>query len=194
MNDLSTTAFPAFSPVLLISQAGVQAGATPAQPAFADPVSAGTAAGQPTAPVTPGAPVATGTAAVPGTVTTQPLPPAVRPAGGMDMIFWLLPVMLIVMIVFSVLTGRKEKKKKEELISAIKKHDKVQMLGGIIGTVAEVGDEDIVVRVEEGRIRFAKSAVAAVLTSAKASGALESKPDGKSDSRSDSKSSAKAAV
>lgn len=110
------------------------------------------------------------------------------------MIFWLLPVMLIVMIIFSVLTGRKEKKKKEELISAIKKHDKVQMLGGIIGSVAEVGDEDIVLRVEEGRIRFAKSAVAAVLSSAKASGSLESKPEGKSDTKSEAKTGSKTSV
>ena len=115
----------------------------------------------------------------------------------MDMIFWLLPVMLVVMILFSVLSGRKEKKKKQELVSAIKKHDKVQMLGGIIGTVAEVGDDDIVLRVEEGRIRFAKSAVAAVITSAKASGSVESKPESKSDAKHDkhdSKSGAKASV
>jgi preprotein translocase subunit YajC len=102
--------------------------------------------------------------------------------------------MLVVMIIFSVMSGRKEKKKKEELVSSIKKHDKVQMLGGIIGTVAEVGDEDIVIRVEEGRIRFAKSAVAAVINSAKASGSVESKPDSKSDSKQESKSGAKASV
>jgi len=186
MNDLSPAASIAF---LIPAQTAPQAGAAPAQPAFADPISVGSA--QPT-----------GNAAAPlaGTVTAQgTVPPAsgARPGGGMDMIFWLLPVMLVVMILFSVLSGRKEKKKKQELVSAIKKHDKVQMLGGIIGTVAEVGDDDIVLRVEEGRIRFAKSAVAAVITSAKASGSVESKPESKSDAKHDkhdSKSGAKASV
>ncbi len=192
MNDLSSPAFTLLLPALATAQASPQSsaqmGAAPAQPAFADPVSAGSAAAQ---PVTGAAGTAT---TAPGTITTQPLPAATRPAGGVDMIFWLLPVMLIVMIIFSVLTGRKEKKKKEELISAIKKHDKVQMLGGIIGSVAEVGDEDIVLRVEEGRIRFAKSAVAAVLSSAKASGSLESKPEGKSDTKSEAKTGSKTSV
>ncbi len=184
MNDLSPAASILFLiPAQAVPQTTPQAGAAPA---FADPISVGSA--QPTG---------NAAAPLPGSVTAQgtiPPPSGARPGGGMDMIFWLLPMMLVVMIIFSVMSGRKEKKKKEELVSSIKKHDKVQMLGGIIGTVAEVGDEDIVIRVEEGRIRFAKSAVAAVINSAKASGSVESKPDSKSDSKQESKSGAKASV
>jgi preprotein translocase subunit YajC len=181
-------------------QAGVQATGTTGQSGFADPVSGGASAQPSASPgATPGAAPVAGTAdaaTTSGVVTTQPpLPPPSKSqsaSGGLDMIFWIIPIMLVVMIVMSTLAGRKDKKKKEEMVSAIKKHDKVQMLGGIIGTVAEIGDDDIVLRVEEGRIRFAKSAIAAVIGSARTSGTVETKPDGKSDARSDAKSGAKA--
>jgi preprotein translocase subunit YajC len=50
-------------------------------------------------------------------------------------------------------------------MSSIKKQDKVQMIGGIIGTVVEMSDDEIVLKVEEGRIRFHKSSVQGVLQS-----------------------------
>jgi preprotein translocase subunit YajC len=83
------------------------------------------------------------------------------------MIIWLLPVMLIVMILMSSMAGRKEKKKRAELIGALKKHDRVQTLGGIVGTVAEVGETEVVLRVEEGRIRFNKTAIQAIVDPSK---------------------------
>ncbi len=122
----------------------------------------------------PGAPSSTGTPA------TGPGGPGGAPAaGGMGPIMWLLPVMLVVMILVSVMGNRKEKKKQAELLSSVKKGDKVQMLGGVIGTVAEMGDTEIVLRVEEGRIRFAKSALQGLVRPSVASGTLEAKPDAK---------------
>jgi preprotein translocase subunit YajC len=51
------------------------------------------------------------------------------------------------------------------MMASLKKQDKVQMIGGEIGTIAELTDDEVVLRVEEGRIRFARSAVQAVLAS-----------------------------
>jgi preprotein translocase subunit YajC len=48
-----------------------------------------------------------------------------------------------------VLGGRKEKKKRAALMASLKKHDKVQTVGGIIGTVVELTAEEVVLRVDE---------------------------------------------
>lgn len=103
-----------------------------------------------------------GSAAAPG--ANQPLPaPSGGGAGGLGSIIWLLPVMLLVMVLMSAMTGRKDKKKRAELMASLKKNARVQMVGGEIGTVVELSDTEVVLRVEEGRIRFARSAVQTVL-------------------------------
>jgi len=100
-------------------------------------------------------------------------------AKGPDMIFWLLPGMLLVMVLVSVLGGRKEKKKRAELMASLKKGDKVQTLGGIIGTIAELGEHDAVIRLEDGRMRIARTAIQGVVGSSPVAGsALEAKPEG----------------
>jgi preprotein translocase subunit YajC len=89
-------------------------------------------------------------------------------AGGGQMMFLLpLVALMVVMIGMSMWTGRKEKKKRAELMSQIKRGDKVQTFGGIIGTISELGDDDVVLRVEEGRIRFARSAIQGVVSSSR---------------------------
>lgn len=57
------------------------------------------------------------------------------------------------------------KKKREELNNSLGKGDTVQTIGGIIGEVVEMGDNDLVLKVVDGRIRFAKSAVQGILKS-----------------------------
>jgi preprotein translocase subunit YajC len=105
-----------------------------------------------------------------------------------------LPLIMLlafgVMFIPMILSGRKEQKKRAELMSSLRKGDKVQTSGGIIGTIAELGQDDVVLRVEEGRIRFAKSAVSGVIRSngAKTDAQIaEPKADAKSDSKSESK-------
>jgi preprotein translocase subunit YajC len=98
----------------------------------------------------------------------------------------LIPLALVaVMIITQVMSGKKDKKRRVQLLSTLKRHDRVQTIGGIIGTVVEVRDEDVLLKVDEGsntRIRFAKSAVQQVLRSADGGGssdgasALEAKP------------------
>jgi preprotein translocase subunit YajC len=95
------------------------------------------------------------------------------------LIFWLLPVMLLVMILLSASAGRKERRKREELLRSVKRNDKVQTAGGIIGIVAEMNDEEVVLRVEEGRIRVAKSSIAAVLREAKVGVSADGKAETK---------------
>lgn len=109
--------------------------------------------------------------AAPGAVTQQPgTPPAggppgpASPFGGNQFIFIML-AMLGLMVFMSFWTNRKEKKKREELMSSMRKGDRVQTLGGIIGTLQEVYDHEVVLRLEEGRVRVARSSVQTIIKS-----------------------------
>jgi len=95
--------------------------------------------------------------------------------GGPDLLLPLLALMIVGMLVFSIFGQRRERKKREQMISAVKKHDKVQTIGGVIGSIVEVTDSEVLLKVDESsntRIRFARSAVAQVLEE----GAVGSKP------------------
>jgi len=89
--------------------------------------------------------------------------------GGLGMMLPLLFGLMIFMIVTSMMSGRKEKKKRAALMSNLKRRDKVQTVGGVIGTIAEIKNDEIVLKVDHGsntRIRFARSAIQQVLHSA----------------------------
>lgn len=115
---------------------------------------------------------------VPGATSTgapgsgQPLPSAggsgTAGAGGLGSMIWLFPVLLLFMILMTTMTGRKDKKKRAELMASLTKQARVQMVGGEIGTIVELTDDEVVLRVEEGRIRYARSAVQTVLSPSKA--------------------------
>lgn len=141
----------------------------------------------PPGPFVPGAP-----ANPSQTGTQQPDPGLPAPGtpggggGGLGGFNMLLPL-LVVMVLFVLMTGmsgRKERKKRAELLAGIGKNDRIQTMGGIIGTVVELTDQEMVLRVDEAsntRIRFARSAVQQVLRSARDKGSgngtdLEVKP------------------
>ena len=97
--------------------------------------------------------------------------PGAPPATGGGGMFMLLALgaMFILMIFLSGRAQRAERKKKAELLASLSKHDRVQTIGGIIGTVCEIRDDEIVVKIDEAtnaKMRFAKSAIQQVLRSA----------------------------
>ncbi|MEX0744696.1 MAG: preprotein translocase subunit YajC [Phycisphaeraceae bacterium] len=87
--------------------------------------------------------------------------------GGFDpMFFFLMIGLLVVMMIFFSTSQRREKKKRAAMLESLKKGDRVQSVGGIIGSVVEIRDDEIVVKVDENtntRLRFARSAVQNVL-------------------------------
>lgn len=112
------------------------------------------APGAPTTMPATGAPSATG--APGGAAPADP---------GFNMLFFILPI-LVLMVVFSALAQRKEKKRREALLSAVKKHDRVLTSGGIIGSVVETTADTVVLKVDENsnvRMTFARSAVQQIL-------------------------------
>jgi preprotein translocase subunit YajC len=121
----------------------------------------------------PGGPAAPAGTAADG----SPLPSGQAPASPFGGFFFpLLLGLMVVMIATSMLGGRKEKRKRADMLSSLGKHDRVQTLGGIIGTIVEIRGDELVLRVDESsntRIRFARSAVQTVLKSGGLGGTID---------------------
>ena len=89
------------------------------------------------------------------------------PSGFGNQFILIMVVVLVAMILFSIFGQRKEKKRRAAMLSAISKHDKVQTIGGVVGSVVEVKNDQVVLKVDESsntRITFARSAVQQVLS------------------------------
>lgn len=135
-------------------------------------------------PRVPGAP-GTNTPATPGQPAGTTGAPVGGQGGGGPGGFGFLWIMMAVMVLFVLMTsmsGRKEKRKREAMLSALKRGDRVQTTGGIVGTIIELGDHEAVLRVDEAtntRIRFIRGAIQHVLRESKdrANGEVESKPE-----------------
>ncbi len=102
-------------------------------------------------------------------VTQQPsVPGGADPSQqpSMPPVFFIIFAALIVMIIFSMGGQRREKKKREKMLASLKKGDRIQTIGGILGTAVEVRDEHVVVKIDENtntRVKFSRSAIQAVV-------------------------------
>lgn len=106
----------------------------------------------------------------------QPLGPAgAQPSSGMGpntLLFMFIPLFLL-MILMSTFGARKEKKKRAEMLSALGRYDRVQTMGGLIGTIVEIKDDELVLKVDEStntKIHFSRAAVQSVLKKGPVSG------------------------
>ncbi|MHC5003835.1 MAG: preprotein translocase subunit YajC [Planctomycetota bacterium] len=76
--------------------------------------------------------------------------------------FIIVLVVLGGMILFSMLAQRRDRKKREAMLTTLKKHDKVQTIGGVIGSIVDVKKDVVVLKVDESsntRITFSRSAI-----------------------------------
>jgi len=75
----------------------------------------------------------------------------------------ILPIGAIVLLfIWMSRKPKKEEQRRKEMLSNLKKGDKITTIGGIVGTVMEVREEEVTVKVDESsntRMRFAKWAV-----------------------------------
>lgn len=93
------------------------------------------------------------------------------PADGRSIPFWANPIVLIIpflIIVYLIMVRpqRQEQRRREEMLRSIRKNDRVMTIGGIIGTVVSVKDDEIVLKVDEAnntKLTFARSAIRQVL-------------------------------
>ena len=93
------------------------------------------------------------------------------PTGGSQGAMGLFPIALMLgLVVFMLLSARSQKKRdqreKEDMYSRMTKNDRVLTIGGIIGTVIAVKDNEVVVKVDEStntKMTFLKTAVQRIL-------------------------------
>ena len=76
------------------------------------------------------------------------------------------PLILIVILFYFLIIAparRKERQQREMLNKNLKKNDRVLTNAGIIGTVANIKDEEVTLKLDEGRMRILKSTIARIL-------------------------------
>jgi preprotein translocase subunit YajC len=88
----------------------------------------------------------------------------------------MMPLLLgiVVLYVFMFRSKRKQQRKEEESRNQIKRGDRVQTIGGILGNVVQVEDTKILLKVDENsntKIWFSRNAIHRVITEEKAEAA-----------------------
>lgn len=98
----------------------------------------------------------------------QPLPTNTTKRQGADGSMMLIFAVMMVLFLFIMMGGqRKEKKKRAKLLATIKKGDKVQTAGGILGTIVELRESEVLLKVDENsntRIKFARSSIQSLVS------------------------------
>jgi preprotein translocase subunit YajC len=106
------------------------------------------------------------------TLLAQTSAPTSRPAAPpiMDFLssgFFPIILGLIVLYFFMFRSKNKQDKQRQDMLKNMKKGDRVQTIGGLIATVVEVRDTDVVLKIDENnntKARYARSAIHKVLT------------------------------
>lgn len=93
---------------------------------------------------------------IPLVLLSTATPSAGSPVGS----FVFLAVMLAVFYFLILRPQRNRVKAQQQLASSIEVGDRVQTIGGVQGRVQSMDDSSVVLEVEQGRIRFAKRAIA----------------------------------
>ncbi len=80
----------------------------------------------------------------------------------------MLPFLLLLagMFIFMTMGSRKKDKERKRMLSEMKKNDKVRTIGGIIGTIVEVRDKEVLVKIDESnntRVKFVRDAIAEII-------------------------------
>ncbi len=80
----------------------------------------------------------------------------------------LIPLIIIIVVFWWVMSRGQRKKQQQyaQMLAALKRNDRVQTVGGIIGTVVDVRDDEVVLKVDETnnvKVRFARSAIKEIL-------------------------------
>lgn len=86
--------------------------------------------------------------------------------GGTQGIWIGLLLMLGVFYVIMLSGSRKEKRRRQEMLSAIQKNDRVMTIGGIVGSVVSVNDTEVTLKVDESanvKITVIRGAIQRVL-------------------------------
>lgn len=78
---------------------------------------------------------------------------------------------MLVLLYFMMIRGpRKKQQQQKQMIQSLKKNDRVQTIGGMLGTILDVKDDEVLVKVDENnntKIWFVTGAISRVLSEEK---------------------------
>lgn len=83
-----------------------------------------------------------------------------NPFGGTQIIFLALMFVLMYMILFR--GPRKKQQQHKQMIQSLAKNDRIQTIGGIIGTVVDIRDDEVTLKIDESnntKIKIIRSAI-----------------------------------
>lgn len=101
------------------------------------------------------------------TGTQAPGSPATKAATSQPAPWWAsqyMPLIMIAVLAWLLIFRPKNKQEKQrvQMLNTLKKGDKIQTIGGILGTVVESKDDEVIVKVDEAsntRITFSRNAI-----------------------------------
>ena len=89
-----------------------------------------------------------------------------QPGGALSLVYTMLPFVLIVgvMYFFTIRPQKKREKKLKETIASMRPGDKVMSIGGIVGQVANISDDEVTIYTsgERTMLTFKKTAISTV--------------------------------
>lgn len=97
----------------------------------------------------------------------QTTPPTTPPSGAA-----FLPIaMMVALVAFMLLSARsqkkKEKREREDMYARMTKNDRVVTVGGVLGTIVAVKDDEVVLKVDEStntKMTFLRSSVQRIIS------------------------------
>ena len=99
-----------------------------------------------------------------------PASPTNAPQGSSPAASFFFPAMMLALLAFFFLTARsqkkREKRERDDMHGRLAKNDRVVTVGGVIGTVNAVKDDEVVLKVDEStntKMTFLKTAIQRVL-------------------------------
>ena len=85
--------------------------------------------------------------------------PAQKPLGSW---LWIYVALMLVLLLVFFRGPQKQKQRRKKLVQSLQKNDKVQTIGGILGTIVDIKDDEITLKVDESnntKIKVASSAI-----------------------------------
>jgi len=108
--------------------------------------------------------------------------------GGMFTTFMTFGIIILIFYFLIIRPQKKKERQTKEMLSALKKGDKVVSIGGVRGTVLSVREATVLVKVDDNtKLEFSKAAISNVLNPASQKGEQGKEEEAQSDSQSEEK-------
>lgn len=101
---------------------------------------------------------------------------AASPTAGLFSMLWPIAAMFVVVYFLLIRPQQKRQKTRSSMLNTMKKGDKVTTIGGLHGTIVEITDDTVVLRVNDAtKLTFDRSAINSIVQSAPAANAASEK-------------------